>query len=113
MARMVLLLGIICLIALNCAQNCDDEMDDIKSKKGTPEEVNTYSTSDYKSETWWYWSKGISYTFTWGSSVGKCEVSTYTFSPISANSSKEEKARINDTKILIKKELFPCREILK
>lgn len=69
----------------SCSFSCDSDKDDIKSKHGTPEEVNSYSSSGYTSDTWWYWSKGISFTFTYTSSKG-CEVSTYTFTPITDKS---------------------------
>lgn len=63
--------------------DCDKAKEEIRNDLGTPEEVNSYNSDDYHSETYWYWSKGISYTFTWGSVVdGCCQVSTYTFAPI-------------------------------
>lgn len=72
------------IIALqSCDCDCSDEMDEIRSKYGEPEEVSTYSSSGYKSESWWYWSKGVNYDFTWGSDVeGCCDKSQYTFDPI-------------------------------
>lgn len=76
-------------------------MNDIRNQYGEAEEKQTYSSSDYYSETWWYWTKGISYTFAWGSSVkGGCEVSKYTFEPIPLNSSKEKKLEITKSKKL-------------
>jgi len=77
-------------------------MDQIRGTYGEPEEINTYSSSDYSSETWWYWSKGISYTFKWGSLIeGDCDISTYTFDPISANSSEALKIKIKSSKALV------------
>lgn len=65
------------------SDDCDSEMDDVRDRLGAPEEVNGYDTSDYHNHTWWYWAKGISYTFEWGSIVkSDCDVSTYTFPPI-------------------------------
>lgn len=59
--------------------SCNSEKDDVKSRLGTPEEVQNYSSSGYTSDSWWYWKKGIEYTFTYTTS---CDVSTYTFTPI-------------------------------
>lgn len=92
----------VCLFILSCSSlfNCENEMDDIRARYGEPEEVNTYSSDGYYSEDWWYWSKGINYTFAWGSLVeGDCDVSTYTFDPISADATAEQKAGIKATLI--------------
>ncbi len=63
--------------------HCNDEIDDLIADHGNPEEINKYDSKGYHSHTYWYWCKGFSRTFTWGSNVkGCCEVSTYTFSPI-------------------------------
>lgn len=84
----------ILLIYVNCDVfkcNCDDEMEKVRDKMGEPEEVNRYDSSNYHSVDWWYWTKGICYTFTWGSIVeGCCEVSTYQFEPIHKESSKTQ-----------------------
>jgi hypothetical protein len=94
----IMLIGAI-FLACCSPSNCNDEMDKIKRELGAPEEVTTYSESNYHSETWWYWSKGISYTFKWGSIIEKgCEVSKYTFPPIPQNSPPEVKANILDQK---------------
>lgn len=62
---------------------CTDEMDETRAAHGPPEEVNTYSSRGYNSESWWYWSQGYQRRFAWGSSVRYgCSTSTYTFSPI-------------------------------
>ena len=58
--------------------SCKSEQEDIESRLGPPEEVETYRSSQYTQETWWYWSRGVSYTFSYYNS---CEVSTYTFAP--------------------------------
>ena len=65
-------------------KNCDSQMEEVRQSRGNPEEVFTYDSSDYHSVDWWYWSQGICYTFTWGSIVGDCEISTYTFTPITS-----------------------------
>ncbi len=36
----------------------------VKAQQGTPEDVNTYDSGTYWSESWWYWTRGIEYTFT-------------------------------------------------
>lgn len=62
--------------------NCDDEMKKVTNRHGAPEEINKYSSDGYYNYDYWYWSKGIEYSFTWGKNVTGCKVSTYTFSPI-------------------------------
>lgn len=63
--------------------SCDDQIEDVVAALGQPEEVDKYNASGgYHSWTYWYWCKGISYTFTWGGGAGCCEWSTYQFSPI-------------------------------
>lgn len=65
-------------------EQCDEAMSETQAKYGTPEEVNTYTTSGYNSQTWWYWSQGLSVGFVWGSDVSRwsCDLSYYTFDPI-------------------------------
>jgi len=63
--------------------SCDDQIEDVVAVLGQPGEIDKYDTSDgYHSWTYWYWCKGIAYTFTWGSAAGCCEWSTYQFSPV-------------------------------
>ena len=101
----IFILTLACLFIYSCSSNCDDEMDSIRGSHGGPEEISTYSSEGYSSETWWYWSKGISYTFKWGSSIeGDCDISTYTFDPISADATAEEKASIKAT--LLDRQIF-------
>lgn len=79
--------------------NCDDKMEEIRNKMGPPEEVNRYDTSDYHNVDWWYWSKGICYTFEWGSIVDKCcEVSTYQFEPIEGENIQMKKDSLKKEK---------------
>ncbi len=100
MRAKIFILALACLFIYSCSLNCDSEMDDIQGRYGQAEEKSTYSSEGYYSETWWYWSKGVSYTFTWGSSVkGACDMSTYTFDPISSNATAEQKASIKATLI--------------
>lgn len=81
----VLFLTLILFLLISCSDNCDKEMDKVRNKYSNPEEKTTYSSSGYHSETWWYWTKGVSYTFSWGENVGGCDKSTYTFEPIPLN----------------------------
>ena len=54
--------------------SCDNEKSDVRSSRGMPTRTTNYeSTSGYTSETWWYGSTAITFTYT----GGKCEVSTY------------------------------------
>ena len=62
--------------------DCAAEMENVENSRGAPEEINRYDTEGYHSVDWWYWMQGICYTFIWGSVVGGCEVSTYTFEPM-------------------------------
>jgi len=41
----------------------DDARITVKTQRGTCTDINTYDSGAYWSETWWYWSQGISYTF--------------------------------------------------
>lgn len=59
--------------------SCKSEMNEIRGKMGEPEEVNTYNSGDYSKTDWWYWTRGIQYSFTY---YKYCEVSTYTFRPL-------------------------------
>ena len=77
------MLIIFSLFLISCDCDCTEAMDKTRAKYGAPEEISTYKSSGYNTETWWYWSKGRSYTFAWGSNVDECcDKSTYTFSPI-------------------------------
>ena|SRR3989304_6474837 len=77
---------VIILLVLACGT---DERDKIREQYGTPEEIQKYDAEDYHTETWWYWCKGISFTFKQeprgifcgGGNDWKKE-STYQFSPI-------------------------------
>jgi len=80
----VLALSVI-MLTFSCTilqPDCASEMENVENSRGAPEEINRYDTEGYHSVDWWYWIQGICYTFTWGSVVGGCEVSTYTFEPI-------------------------------
>jgi hypothetical protein len=40
-----------------------DDRVGVKQSRGNPEDVYTYDSGDYWSESWWYWSQGINYDF--------------------------------------------------
>lgn len=106
----ILILGLICLFLIiasfGCQCNCDDDMETKRNEWGSPEETESYSESGYNSVTWWYWSRGISFTFKWGDIIeGCCDVSTYTFEPISTDSSSEFKAEIKNSKKFKEKQI--------
>lgn len=63
-------------------QNCDSKMKEYRNDWGTPEEINKYDSDGYHNWDYWYWSQGRQVSFTWGTDVDGCDVSTYTFSPI-------------------------------
>jgi len=105
--KKLLFLVFIFLFLLSCeSQNCDDKKSEIRSKYGSPEEVSTYDSEGYHNEDWWYWSKGIEYSFTWGTNVDGCEVSKYTFDPIYSILSDSIRVSVNKLKILEEKEYF-------
>ena len=52
---------------------------------GPAEEINKYTSSDYNSVDWWWWSKGFEVTFvdtSWDDVNGWKVESTYSFTPI-------------------------------
>ena len=62
--------------------DCSDQINSLVNDMGPAEEINRYSSGNYYSYTYWYWSRGFSRTFTWGENVTNCEISDYTFTPI-------------------------------
>ena len=69
--------------ALSSDKNCDSKINDLTDKQGNPEEIDKYDNSDgYHSYKYWYWSRGISWSFTWGGPVESCKTASYTFTPI-------------------------------
>lgn len=75
------ILSFLIITLSQCTMNCDSEMDNKRDKYGSPEEISKYESEGYHSVDWWYWSKGIEFTFKWGTNVDGCEVSKYTFEP--------------------------------
>ncbi len=77
-----LLMFVVLLVILGCdIGNCKREKEGIRDRRGAPEEVTVFSSSNRNIETWYYYSQGISYTFTSGFGNG-CDISTFTFTPI-------------------------------
>ena len=77
------------LQATGCDCDCGDDMKKVRKKYGSPEEVYSYSSDGYYSRSWWYWSRGFQYEFTWGRHVsGCCDVSIFTFPPINYGASQ-------------------------
>ena len=87
--------------------DCSNQMVNVKNQLGVAEEIITYNSDGYHNVDWWYWSKGIEYSFTWGKYTDGCEVSTYTFTPINLSSlSIATKATAKSSKVLV--EQFFC-----
>jgi len=55
-------------------------MDETRKKMGKPDDITTYHTGTYDSESWNYWSRGLIITWSWGRYISGCEKSTFTFS---------------------------------
>jgi hypothetical protein len=96
------------LLVASCSDDCEDEMSDTRKRHGAPEEVNTYNSGDYHNVDWWYWSKGIEFSFTWGKNVDGCEVSTYTFTPITDVVTDSIRTVIDRNKVLTRVDLYPA-----
>ena len=62
-------------------KTCESEMENIRTSLGEPEEITTTSSPRLESEDWYYYSQGVSYSFTWGESIGGCEITIRTFTP--------------------------------
>ena len=102
MKKLLLTLIVLTAFFIGCDFSCDDEKNDIRNQYGEPEEISSYSSGGYTSTDWWYWSKGIEFTFTEQRSE-LCEVSTYTFSPI-YKLSEDKKKEVCATKVLVNKQ---------
>ncbi|MEE8578062.1 MAG: hypothetical protein V3T31_12475 [candidate division Zixibacteria bacterium] len=101
----VLILLVASMGFVRCSDdNCDDKMAETRTSNGEPEEVQTYDSGDYHSVSWWYWSQGVNYDFTWGENVDGCEVSRYTFDPIESDS---EKAAARESRVLVERITCP------
>lgn len=65
-----LALVLICVFLAGCAKKEEnlykdgtDARVEVKAQKGVCTYINTYDSGSYWSESWWYWSLGIEYTF--------------------------------------------------
>ena len=61
---------------------CTGEIEELKSNRGDPEEIEKYDLENYHAWTFWYWSEGFAMTFTWGTGVVGCTTSQNIFFPI-------------------------------
>jgi hypothetical protein len=61
--------------------DCGKEMSGARADFGEPQETTVFVSGSYQSHTWWWWSRGLSRTFTWSGDVA-CRTSDYRFSPI-------------------------------
>lgn len=105
MQRLLPLLLLFILPGCFMHSNCKKEMKRIENRYGSPEETQSYKSDGYKSESWWYWSRGVEYTFAWGSSVdGGCDVTEFTFNPIGKNASQQAKDGAAATRKLVGRE---------
>jgi len=97
--KILLLASLIIVMLFVGCYDCDGEMKDVRNTYGAPEETSTYSSDGYNSTSWWFWSKGVEYTFIEYNGE-ECEVSKYTFTPINKAVSSEMKIKIDETKVL-------------
>ena len=84
--------------------NCKDEQKKVREKWGEPEEISTYRSDNSKSDSWYYYSQGRSYTFSWGGGKCDCDQETYTFEPIGKIVSDEDRRNIESNKKLIRQD---------
>lgn len=76
------------LLFLNCEglkkdyNPCKDRMNNAIKEMGQPDDITTYNSKGYNSESWWWYERGVNYTWKWGKYIMGCEKSTYTFDPI-------------------------------
>jgi len=116
-----MLLGIVsCSKSEDVYRNGTDARVQVKSERGTCTDINTYESGSYWSESWWYWSQGIEYTFSKSERIEESKTqsgltttttkthymdividSTYVFTPTSApqktaNSIKSKETKLRD-----------------
>lgn len=105
--RTLVLCAILSIALVACGgANCDSDMDDVRAQYGPPEETTTYTADTYHSVEWWYWSKGVEYTFQWGGEVAGCQVSRYTFDPITSPApTAGEKAAARERRRLVERKV--------
>lgn len=96
-----------CLVIVGCTTDCKDQMHDTRLAKGEPEEITTYDSRGYHNESWWYWTKGVNFDFTWGKDVDGCQVSRYTFPPIKPVTAAG-KIEAQTARVLVERYISPC-----
>lgn len=98
--KRISLLIIVVLLFIGCESNpCKDRMNKARRELGEPE-ITVYISKEYHSETWMWYDKGLSYTWTWGVYVDGCEKSTYKFSGFAYKLIVKEKFDCNCKSIL-------------
>jgi len=85
---------------------CKERMDRTIKDIGRPDNISKYDSSGYHSETWWWYSRGLSYTWMWGDDIAGCEKDTYKFKPIKKILTNLEISFTDSTKTLILSEIF-------
>ena len=92
---MILLVVVMVLFLTGCPWNSDTFFPEAitfakvsqpyQNKYGRPEEINEYTSKDYHSIDWWWWTRGFMVSFlatTYDDVNGWTVDSTYSFSPI-------------------------------
>lgn len=65
-------------------QTFEQVVSETVAEYGQPEDIESYDSSNYKTVDYWYWSRGICFTFKWTTyddTLGWVLDSTYTFTP--------------------------------
>lgn len=82
-APIALVLASACFVDLTGpARTCTEEMDRQRAEIGGPDEVESTSVGDERKVVWWYWSRGVRYTYAWTVGEEGCDVQTATFDPV-------------------------------
>ncbi len=72
--------------AMDYQNQCYSQMEDVIKRIGTqPEDRQIFQEGTYRTETLWWYSKGIAYTWMWGIGTElekQGEISIYQFAPI-------------------------------
>lgn len=73
-----------CSLTICTSDDCSDEIADVVSRLGAPDDVETlFESDDEYIKTYWYYCEGIAYTFSnlSRSSCLTCDVDIHTFTP--------------------------------
>ena len=83
---MKLLISVI--IIMSCLIGCDSLRDPCAKRMkqsikemGQPDSITKYHANNYNSESWWWYDRGLNYTWRWGTSLNGCEKDTFSFEP--------------------------------